>query len=322
MVNCKIWEAARATSAAATFFDPITIGVHNYVDGATGCNNPVEEVLREALSIWPNSLPRIHCIVSIGTGVPGPTDFGNDLIDVLKTLKTIATETETTAERFKESHTLLGLSGRYFRFNVNKGLEGVRLDEHAKVKEIEAAADLYLKSQNVINSASKLTQLGTYETGILSEFPFVWLTKSSKLSEERLIKRVWLTHPKETSIWGGYQCPTLGNITTLLVAYGSVKRPGDCSWRMNSIFGAQLHGLFCGFAQRVSCQSLPIYQDHLGLTCVKPARERLSFHQQSLTRSEIGYNLLILELLRSSTFPFKTIKDRTPFPSRDHCWCR
>lgn len=187
VVNCKIWEAARATSAAATFFDPITIGLHSYVDGATGSNNPVEEVLHEALSIWSNSLSRIHCIVSIGTGVPGSTDFGNDLIDVLKTLKTITTETETTAQRFKEYHTLLGLSGRYFRFNVNKGLEAVRLDEHAKVKEIEAAADLYLKNQDVINSASKLTQLGTYETKILFDFFLVRLTKCPKLSKEKLI---------------------------------------------------------------------------------------------------------------------------------------
>jgi hypothetical protein len=32
---CKIWVAARATSAASTFFDPIEIGPHKevYVDG-------------------------------------------------------------------------------------------------------------------------------------------------------------------------------------------------------------------------------------------------------------------------------------------------
>jgi predicted acylesterase/phospholipase RssA len=67
-----IWEAARATSAAALFFDPIQIGHQLFVDGATGMNNPVEIVLEEARSIWPNAIARIQCIVSIGTGKNGP----------------------------------------------------------------------------------------------------------------------------------------------------------------------------------------------------------------------------------------------------------
>ncbi|KAK8086010.1 FabD/lysophospholipase-like protein [Apiospora phragmitis] len=51
--QCTIWEAARATSAAATYFDLMSIGDHHYVDGATGLNNPVEAVLEEARSLWP-----------------------------------------------------------------------------------------------------------------------------------------------------------------------------------------------------------------------------------------------------------------------------
>jgi predicted acylesterase/phospholipase RssA len=40
---CKIWEAARATSAASTLFEPITIGPYNekFVDGALRHNNPI-----------------------------------------------------------------------------------------------------------------------------------------------------------------------------------------------------------------------------------------------------------------------------------------
>lgn len=154
----KIWEAARATSAAATFFDPITIGLHDYVDGATGKNNPVEEVLHEALSIWPDALSRIQCIVSIGTGLHGPRDFGDNLINVLATLKNISTETEATEARFDKLQRLVGLSGKYFRFNVDKGLEAVRLDEHAKIAEIQAAVSAYLKGEKVVDSAKKLAQ--------------------------------------------------------------------------------------------------------------------------------------------------------------------
>jgi patatin-like phospholipase/acyl hydrolase len=37
----KIWEAARATSAAPTYFPRIKLGDYEYVDGGLGFNNPV-----------------------------------------------------------------------------------------------------------------------------------------------------------------------------------------------------------------------------------------------------------------------------------------
>ncbi|KAI0470488.1 hypothetical protein GGR56DRAFT_660588 [Xylariaceae sp. FL0804] len=151
--DCTIWEAARATSAAATFFDQVVIGQQSYVDGATGSNNPVEIVLEEARDIWPDALARIQSIVSIGTGVPEPKAFGNDFIGILSTLKNIATETQKTHLRFQKSHKDLGLEGRYFRFNVDKGLAGVRLDEHAKVSIIDAATRMYLDSPEVHSDA-------------------------------------------------------------------------------------------------------------------------------------------------------------------------
>ena len=45
-----IWEACRATSAAATFFDPVSIGPYGeeFIDGATESNNPIERLLEEA----------------------------------------------------------------------------------------------------------------------------------------------------------------------------------------------------------------------------------------------------------------------------------
>lgn len=46
--DCKIWEAARATSAAPTFFDPMVLKSvdgkdHRLVDGGLGFNNPCAE---------------------------------------------------------------------------------------------------------------------------------------------------------------------------------------------------------------------------------------------------------------------------------------
>jgi patatin-like phospholipase/acyl hydrolase len=58
--NIRIWEAARATSAATSFFDPISIGRGNlrqsFVDGATGANNPVRRLWQEAQRQWASPL--------------------------------------------------------------------------------------------------------------------------------------------------------------------------------------------------------------------------------------------------------------------------
>ena len=149
--DCTVWQAARATSAATTFFDKVQIGQQQFVDGATGANNPVEIVLEEAKSIWPDAIQkgRIQCLVSVGTGVPDLKKFGNNLKEVVETLKNIATETETTETRFYNNHRFLGIDGRYFRFNVDRGLYDVGLDDSEKMGEIEASAKAYLEAPRV-----------------------------------------------------------------------------------------------------------------------------------------------------------------------------
>jgi predicted acylesterase/phospholipase RssA len=151
-LGCTIWEAARATSAAPTFFDPVNIGGQSFVDGATGLNNPVEVVLEEAKSIWINAISRIQCVVSIGTGVPNFERFGDDVKEVVETLIAISTETEDTERRFLQSHESLGLSGRYFRYNVDKGLGEIGLDEHNEVNWIIRATESYLEEPRVKNT--------------------------------------------------------------------------------------------------------------------------------------------------------------------------
>ena len=50
-----IWQAARATSAATSFFEPIVIGNEEFVDGATPANNPIMELWFEAYDAFPDS---------------------------------------------------------------------------------------------------------------------------------------------------------------------------------------------------------------------------------------------------------------------------
>ena len=151
--SVKIWEACRATSAASSFFDPIAVGRYReeFVDGATGANNPVWEVWNQAQLIWgPQPLEgRIKCLVSIGTGVPSLKPFQDDVFHIGSTLVAIATETEQTAERFRRDKSHLDDIGRYYRFNVDRGLEEIGLEESEKRKEIAAATRRYIGSQNV-----------------------------------------------------------------------------------------------------------------------------------------------------------------------------
>ena len=149
----KIWEAGRATSAASSFFDPITIGDFGecFVDGATGANNPVYEVWNEAQDIWPSGSleERVQCLVSIGTGMPSLKPFTDDLVGIGQSLLAIATETEKTAERFSRDKSTLDDGGHYYRFNVIQGLEDVGLEQLTRKNVIIAATDRYLESQAV-----------------------------------------------------------------------------------------------------------------------------------------------------------------------------
>jgi predicted acylesterase/phospholipase RssA len=152
--SVQIWEACRATSAATSFFDPIAIGRYKeeFVDGATGANNPVSVLWNEAQLIWgPEPIEsRIQCLISIGTGIPSLKPFQNDAYGIFGTLKAIATETEQTAEKFRRDKAYLDSDGRYFRFNVVRGLEDIGLEKSEKKAEIAAATRRYIQSQEVL----------------------------------------------------------------------------------------------------------------------------------------------------------------------------
>ncbi|OGM48646.1 hypothetical protein ABOM_002049 [Aspergillus bombycis] len=150
-IDATVLEAALATSAATSFFKPIQIGARTFVDGALGANNPVEEVEREATNIWcstsANLKPLVKCFISIGTGNPGKKALEDSAPKFAKALVDLATETERTAERCLERWRVEFEGNRYFRFNIDHGLEGVGLEEFQQRGLLEASADEYLRSQ-------------------------------------------------------------------------------------------------------------------------------------------------------------------------------
>lgn len=133
-VRATILQAALATSAATTFFDPVTIGARKFADGGLGANNPVDEVEGEASNIWCSNTgdlkPLVKCFVSIGTGNPGKKAVEYNMLKFLSgTLVELATQTENTEKKFIAKWRQHFDEKRYFRFNVDQGLQDVGLAE-------------------------------------------------------------------------------------------------------------------------------------------------------------------------------------------------
>ncbi|KAH6611780.1 hypothetical protein B0J18DRAFT_474238 [Chaetomium sp. MPI-SDFR-AT-0129] len=66
-----------------------------------------------------------------------------------RTLVALATEAEETEQRVYRNQKNFGVCGRYFRFNVDRGLEDVVLDEYEKRGDIVTATEAYLDDPRV-----------------------------------------------------------------------------------------------------------------------------------------------------------------------------
>ncbi|KAF8961379.1 hypothetical protein BDZ97DRAFT_1208591 [Flammula alnicola] len=162
-VDCKIWEAARATSAAPTFFKRIEIGREQpFIDGGLGHNNPSRVVLEEANALF--GTRQIGCLVSIGTGqadiisIKKPGLFQQIIpTDVIDALKAIALDCEATHEEMLGRFT--NSPNTYFRLNVEKGMQGIQLSEWEKLSNVEAHTTQYMKKKEVIEKLALLVNV-------------------------------------------------------------------------------------------------------------------------------------------------------------------
>ena len=183
--NCTIWEAARATSAAPTFFKRIKIGPSGsgieYIDAGLGYNNPTMQVIEEAARVFGED-SQIACIVSIGTGQSGSVSYASPdafqkwlPIGLVEVLEKISTDTSKTAEEMEKRYR--NLPGIYYRLNVDRGLQSVSLDEWKRLGDVRAHTKNYMKLEaidrqvdEVVNALSGSTAHQTYELGQLGSF--------------------------------------------------------------------------------------------------------------------------------------------------------
>jgi hypothetical protein len=169
--RCAIWEAGRATSAAPTFFKPIRIRTpppgRIFVDGGLSYNNPSELALLEVTRLWPSVTK--YCLVSVGTGrqksikvvessgpkgmlstalgfIPGgKTAAGMAMLKrIAETCVALTTSSEQVHQRVLRRCRDEGERAKYFRFQVERGMDDIGLEEWEKMDEMGDHVSRYL----------------------------------------------------------------------------------------------------------------------------------------------------------------------------------
>ncbi|KAF2661847.1 FabD/lysophospholipase-like protein [Lophiostoma macrostomum CBS 122681] len=165
--STRIWEALRATSAAPTFFEEMQFGTPKvtYLDGGVGFNNPCAEVDYAAKALWEGR--SIGVIVSVGTGLQSipsvkkiaswlPFGLGTD-ISLASALAGMATSTARVDNEMKRMY--YNTSTAYYRFDVDRGLANVSLEQWMKEDEMAALTEQYMRDAKQLRAARQFGEI-------------------------------------------------------------------------------------------------------------------------------------------------------------------
>ncbi|KND93534.1 hypothetical protein TOPH_01531, partial [Tolypocladium ophioglossoides CBS 100239] len=165
--GCTVWQVARATSAATTFFKQIRVGRDDieFVDAGFGFNNPCEVLIDEAQQRFPRR--GSMRILSFGTGLGDVVTIDNTRKSIIKALIQMATTSKKVALRLDGR---FGDSNEYCRFNVDRGLEDITLSDWARASKISSHTQNYLAEnrraiEKFIHHFTKATSLASVESG-------------------------------------------------------------------------------------------------------------------------------------------------------------
>lgn len=163
--NITVVQAARATSAAPTFFKPLVIenegGVkEELIDAAMGVNNPAAEVLDEAGMQFDNSC-KLGCFLSLGTGTRPKnmesTDAIGRLLDIGKLLKEVTTDSEAKREEMDRKFT--DHESTYFRFSVPDAASKVKMEAYRDIPKLKAMTEEYLRGAEAKANIEKIVDV-------------------------------------------------------------------------------------------------------------------------------------------------------------------
>ncbi|KAK3176234.1 hypothetical protein OEA41_007557 [Lepraria neglecta] len=148
-----IWQVARATLAAPTFFKAMRLEEDDekaeYIDGSLSAKNPSEEAYRSVKQLSDNNQKAVKILVSIGSGKnleadPNPSSGFLLFAMYMKLAAKWASQSEATHQ------TVLDATRRvadYFRFEVEHGIGKIRLDAWQGKKGIKTLQLIRIKTE-------------------------------------------------------------------------------------------------------------------------------------------------------------------------------
>jgi hypothetical protein len=176
--RCTIWQAGRATAAAALAFKPIQIGQSVFLDEGAGKYNPTPYALDEAVvNEWPGR--EVGVLISIGTGKrPDGSNaqqhlwwegfVGGGMGDFAEARRKLIMKIEGCEETHKWM-LQKGLYDRgvatehYYRLNVDVGVGEFGMNEWNRLADISTNTRRYLSTQGVqmkiVEASNKLAKI-------------------------------------------------------------------------------------------------------------------------------------------------------------------
>ncbi|KAH8818955.1 hypothetical protein DL96DRAFT_1715227 [Flagelloscypha sp. PMI_526] len=155
-LDCKVWEAARATTALVGIFNLITIGTahvnERFVGGEFRWNNPAHELSVEIANVFPGR--EVACIVSIGSGHPLVLGLSGDQHDIFRR---ISEDCEQVAnELFRR---FVNIPDLYWRLSVEQGMQDVHFADAQELTTILTSTHSYLQSSRPNNDVDALIEV-------------------------------------------------------------------------------------------------------------------------------------------------------------------
>ncbi|KAK0514422.1 hypothetical protein JMJ35_003039 [Cladonia borealis] len=145
-IDCKVWEAARATTATSPFFRQFGIEASGSIEfGASEFYNPIDNVWNEARILWPG---RKIISVSIGAGAAPRNKFSGELGASIEVVARASAHAEGITHTFELQQTGTSMESSLYRFSAPT-LANIGLEEHDAVADVEAATQSYLRSMEM-----------------------------------------------------------------------------------------------------------------------------------------------------------------------------
>ena len=163
--NYPIWQVARATSAAPSYFESVHLEEDNeqyeLIDGGFGANNPTEEAYGSVQQLHNNNTKAVSVLVSIGTG-KNLERVKSSRAGYRKYLEYINAAAKWAADSEKTHETVTRMTNgnaAYFRLSVEHGIGKMKLDAWKGVKGCETLELIRTKTAEYLSSPAVQRQI-------------------------------------------------------------------------------------------------------------------------------------------------------------------